>query len=256
MNLIYRGKKVNLHTHTWYCDGSDKTEEIVKAAILKNFQILGFSGHEHTNYDESYCMSLADTEKYREEIIELKEKYRDKIKILMGVERDYYGEGSDYPYDFVIGSVHAVYKDGEYLYVDKDAKTFEDAVNNHFAGDYLAFAESYYELVGRVVDKTNADIVGHFDLITKFNEGMRYFDEGSLRYRKAVFKALDRLENKGAAFEINTGAMAKGYRSTQYPADFILEELKEKGCEVLLSSDCHNKEKLDFAFDEMLKKIK
>lgn len=48
---------------------------------------------------------------------------------------------------------------------------FSEAVEKHYGGDYYAFAEDYYTLERDVVDRTGADIIGHFDLITKFNEG-------------------------------------------------------------------------------------
>ena len=54
--------KQNLHTHSIYCDGNDTLEEMVQTAIRKHFDILGFSGHGHVEYDD-YAMSLEDTVK-------------------------------------------------------------------------------------------------------------------------------------------------------------------------------------------------
>ena len=56
--------KGNLHTHTYYCDGKNAPEEIVKKAIEKGFSYIGFSGHGHTRKDSSYCMSPENTKKY------------------------------------------------------------------------------------------------------------------------------------------------------------------------------------------------
>jgi len=55
---------------------------------------------------------------------------------------------------------------------------------------------------------------------------------------------------------VNTGAMARGYKTTPYPARFILEEIKSLGGSVILSSDCHDADKLTFAFDESVKLLK
>ena len=79
--------KQNLHTHPVYCDGNDTPEEMVQTAIAKKFDILGFSGHGHVDYDD-YAMSLEDTEKYIREVNALKEKYRDQIQIHLGTEVD------------------------------------------------------------------------------------------------------------------------------------------------------------------------
>ena len=71
--------KCNFHTHTNYCDGKDAPEELVKAALKKGFFALGFSSHSYTEMDKSFALSPQKAEKYRAEIAELKEKYKDKI---------------------------------------------------------------------------------------------------------------------------------------------------------------------------------
>lgn len=64
--------KYDFHVHTCFCDGKDSPEQTVKTAIEKGFNAIGFSGHSHTPIDESYCMSLIETEKYFKEILSLK----------------------------------------------------------------------------------------------------------------------------------------------------------------------------------------
>ena len=63
----------NLHTHTSFCDGKSTPEEMISYAIEKGFGSIGFSGHGHTSFDESYC--ITDTDGYIAEIKRLKEKY-------------------------------------------------------------------------------------------------------------------------------------------------------------------------------------
>lgn len=41
-------------------------------------------------------------------------------------------------------------------------------------------------------------------------------------------------------FEINTGAIARGYRSTPYPAPFLLQEMQRMRLPLMLASDCHD----------------
>lgn len=242
---------LNLHTHTCFCDGKDEPEEMVKKAIDLGFCALGFSGHEYSVNDEEFCMSRANTLRYREEVLRLKEAYRGQIDIYLGVERDYLGEGDDYPYDYIIGSVHyALAKDGTPVCVDKSEQDMIADVEKYFGGDYRAYVESYFQSVADVVDKTGCDILGHFDLVTKFNEGYKYFDEEADWYKAAALSALDQVlaSEKKPIIEINTGAMARGYRSVPYPAAFILRELAKSDCAVILSSDCHDKEQLNFGF--------
>lgn len=230
----------NYHTHTRYCDGKDSPEELVLEAIRLGCEELGFSGHSYVPFDDC-CMTPEGTENYKREIRALREKYAGQIKLLLGVEQDYYSPMPTEDYDYVIGSVHYVLKDGEYLPVDLSRESQIALVNEHYAGDFYAFIEDYYALVGDVAEKTGCDIVGHFDLITKFNEDGSLFDTAHPRYRAAALKALDRLCAAPVLFEINTGAIARGYRTTPYPEPFLLKELQRRQKQLILSSDCHDR---------------
>ena len=44
-------RKVNLHTHTCFCDGKNTPEEMVISAIEKGMDVLGFSGHSSSSFD-------------------------------------------------------------------------------------------------------------------------------------------------------------------------------------------------------------
>ncbi|MBQ4599869.1 MAG: histidinol-phosphatase [Clostridia bacterium] len=240
----------DLHTHTVYCDGQNTPEDMVRAAIEKGMSRIGFSGHCYTFFDTSYCMSEDGVKEYCAEIAALKEKYRGQIEILCGVEQDYYATASTAPFDYVIGSVHYVRAGEEYLPVDESEQTLLRGVKKHFGGDFYAFAERYFAVVGDVLAKTNADIIGHFDLISKFNEGGRLFDERHPRYVAAYQAAIDKLLPYGKPFEVNTGAISRGYRTHPYPSRAMLEYIAEKGGSVILSGDSHSKDALCCAFEK------
>lgn len=240
----------NYHTHTTFCDGKNTPEEMVLAAIKAGCPSLGFSGHSYTAFDPGYCMAPETVSCYREEILELREKYRDKIRIYLGLELDYFSEKPEEDFDYIIGSVHYVKKDGEYLPVDHSRELQIQQVEKHYSGDFYAFAEDYYALVSDVKRKTGCDIVGHFDLVTKFNEKDPLFDENHPRYRAAAEGALKTLLNQNALLEINTGAISRGYRTTPYPAPFLLKEMSRRGAKAVLSADCHSAEGICCAFDE------
>ncbi len=236
----------NYHTHTLFCDGKNSPEEIVEEAIKQGLSEIGFTGHSYTFFDESYCMSLENTKKYKENINELKEKYKDYIKIFLGVEQDYFSEENTDDYDYVIGSVHYVFKYGKYLELDRSSDYFESIVKEYYNGSYYCLCEDYYQLVSNIYKKTKCDIVGHFDLVSKYNEEERLFSESDLRYKDMVKKAVNILSGENVLFEINTGAMARGLKSTPYPSPYIRKILKEKNCRFVASSDCHRKEFLTF----------
>jgi len=267
MNLLNPKGDINLHTHTRYCDGKDDPEDMVLAAIDMGFRVLGFSSHAYAAYDTDVCMTQSDTLKYRQQILELREKYKDQISIRLGIELDQYAEPDGYPYDYIIGSTHYLFKDGEYLPVDDTEEKMIKAVSDHFDGDFRKYIEYYYHEEANVLAKTGADIVGHFDLVTKFNEGNKFFDEHATWYKKAALRALAQVtrpysvssDNVGNTntdrhlvqpiVEINTGAMAKGYRTRPYPDQFLLDEIERLNCPVILSSDCHDRTKLNYGFD-------
>ena len=240
----------DLHTHTVYCDGQNTPEDMVRAAIEKGMSRIGFSGHCYTFFDTSYCMSEDGVKEYCAEIAALKEKYRGQIEILCGVEQDYYATASTAPFDYVIGSVHYVRVGEEYLPVDESEQTLLRGVEKYFDGDFYAFAERYFAVVGDVLAKTNADIIGHFDLISKFNEGGRLFDESHPRYIAAYQAAIDKLLPYGKPFEVNTGAISRGYRTHPYPSRAMLRYIAQKGGSVILSGDSHSKDALCCAFEK------
>ena len=94
----------DLHMHSAFSDGKNTAEEMVQAAIRLGLECVGLSEHSHTVGDD--CgMTPEGTLAYREEMNRLKGKYAGQIRVLCGVERDYYSDDT-LEYDYVIGSVH------------------------------------------------------------------------------------------------------------------------------------------------------
>ena len=193
-------------------------------------------------------MSRESAPRYKAEISRLREKYAHKIQIFCGIEKDYFSNEPSCGYDYVIGSVHYVKKNGEYVCVDASAGEIKAAVDRLYGGDFDALSEDYFALVADVVRKTGADIIGHFDLVSKFSEQNGYTQ--SKRFLAAAKKAVESLIPYGKPFEINTGGMARKVRSVPYPSPEILLIIKELGGKILFSSDCHKKELLDYGFEE------
>ncbi|MBR5590294.1 MAG: histidinol-phosphatase [Anaerotignum sp.] len=246
--------KMNLHTHTTYCDGKESVESMIQAAIAKDFVRLGFSGHVFNDFrpedQDIWCMSPERTQKYIEEVRMMAEKYKEKIEILCGIEQDFCSNVSTDGFDYVIGSVHYAEKDGQYYCVDESPEVLEKAIREGFGGDVYALTKRFFEMEAEVVQKTNATFIGHFDLVTKFNEGNRFFDPMDKRYRHAALEAMDALIETGRPFEINTGGMYRGFRTEAYPSIQLLKDLKERGGSILLSSDSHDGASIGFQFAE------
>lgn len=247
--------RMNFHTHTTYCDGKESAEGMVQAALEKGFTRLGFSGHCFNDFrpedTEVWCMSPEGTKAYIAEVRALAEQYKDRIEIFCGVEQDFCAAAAPVGFDYIIGSVHYAEKDGVYYCVDESPEVLAQAIREGFGGDPYALTKRFFEQEAEVVRKTNATFIGHFDLVTKFNEGNRFFDPMEKRYRHAALEAMEALLETGKPFEINTGAMYRGLRKEPYPSVQFLKDLYARKGDILLSSDSHDGASLGFAFGEM-----
>ena len=241
----------NLHTHTIFSDGKSTAEEMVLGALRCGCTSLGFSEHSPLPWGtEGWATPAEALADYRTEILRLKGKYADQLEIFLGLEQDMDSHTAECDWDYLIGSVHSVWVDGSRRSVDFSADYTDETIRTCFGGDAYAYAEAYYRQVAEVAAVTKCQIVGHFDLVTKFNEGYRTFDETHPRYLKAALEALDALSVRDLIFEINTGAMSRGYRTAPYPAPTLLKAMKDMGCQICITSDTHHADTVLHAFDQ------
>ena len=179
MNQLY-----DYHIHSIYCDGNDTPEQMVVTAIEKGFKILGFSSHKYYEGDEN---NLPD---YCKEVNRLKEKYKNDIDILLGIEQDYFSTEPTDRFDYVIGSVHYLKEKDESQLIDLEISIVEDNIKNNYGGNYSLFAKDYFALVGDVVNKTDADIIGHFDLCTKYKNNTAFIVKNNKEQIKMSYERL------------------------------------------------------------------
>ena len=242
------------HTHSTYSDGKNTLEEMVLSAIEKGCREIGFSDHAPMQFRCDWSARAEKIENYKKEVTALKEKYKGKIDIFLGIEQDYYSTPAS-GYDYIIGSVHFVYKDGEYIPVDISADEVKAYIDRLYDGDVYGYCEDYFKLVKDIYSVTKCQIIGHFDLVTKFNERMPLIDINHPRYIKAVDNALESLLKTNAIFEVNTGAISRGYRTTPYPDERTMEIIAKSGKPFVITSDTHNKDTVTFNFEEQEKAL-
>ena len=213
---------------------------MTRAAVDAGLKVIGFSGHSIAPYDYA-GMTPEHEAQYRAEVRRLQAACAGQIRILCGVEQDYWSEASMDGYDYVIGGVHYLRRGSEFRSVDGTPAILRSIVDDWFGGDWYAMAEEYYRLVGDLYEKTHCRVIAHFDLIEKFNEAGDLFDRTHPRYRAAALGALERLKTAPVIFEINTGAIARGYRTTPYPDAFLLRAMQSAHVPLMLNSDCHDR---------------
>lgn len=240
----------SVHTHTSLCDGKATMENMAAAAYAAGVQYYGVSSHSHTpiKQDVGYVLPK-DMTFYREAALRLREQYLGKMEVLLGLEWDSCADVSTKGFDYWIGSVHYLHpQNGAYYAVDMDVRTFARCRDEAFGGDVMRMARAYFEEVSRVA-ALHPTILGHMDLITKFNAQNRFFDEDLQGYRAAALDALHTIDPYKTVVEINTGAMARGYRDVPYPALFLLKEWRSMGGRVIVTADAHTADGILYGYD-------
>ncbi len=223
---------------------------MVLSAIKNGFDSIGFSEHAYTDFAPEYSMN--DTDGYIRDVKALREKYKKDIRIYLGVEEEALCLIDRGKFDYIIGSCHYVFHNGKYYPVDSSPEDLEECISS-FGGDAYRFAEAYYDAFCEYILRRKPDIIGHFDLITKFDEISAPRFLNNKEYIKLATGYIKKAAAADSLFEVNTGAISRGYRKTPYPQEELLYELLSLGGKIVLSSDSHSADTLDFAFDETKK---
>ena len=245
------------HVHTQFCDGKSTAREMLMSALARGFVSLGFSSHAKQTFDQFYAMDDAGEDLYLAEIGNLQEEFKGRIRIWRGMERDLYSYADRKLFDYVIGSVHNIpCPDGLMLPVDADPKLLRDGITRYFSGSGIRFTQAYYALLGAYIKDYQPDIIGHFDLPTKFNECNEFFSENDPDYIVGALRAMVQAILGCRLMEVNTGAMARIGKKRPYPSLELLLYWRKLGGEVILSSDCHDARLLDAGYDQALHLIK
>ena len=266
--------KINMHTHTVWCDGKNSAEEMVLAAIQKGFNVLGFSGHcihplnsdFYKPVDDVWHIPTANIKAYTEEIRRLKEKYSDQIRILLGFEADYFESpefGSaipdknayaDFSPDYLIGAVHFVNTEKGFYTVDHKAEVIQENLIKLYSNangkiDGRKAVCDYFAAEREMLKKGNFEILAHPDLLQKRNGQLKFFSEEESWYKEELKATTKEISKAGVITEINTGAIARGAMDDTYPSLYFLELLHENGVPVCINSDAHTTDGLDCAFE-------
>ena len=246
----------DFHTHSTLDDGKSSLEEMAAAARAAGLTHFGFSGHSYCPLEEDYCIHREKIPEYLARARALQVQYAGEMEVFVGLELDLLGERPE-GLDYAIGSVHSICGgDGRYFAVDESPETARKCVEELFGGDWYRYTDAYYDQVALLPERTGCDWIGLFDLVTKFNERAPAFDEESPRYLRRALEVMEHLVRSGTAFEVNTGAMARGYRTAPYPEKKLLRALREFGGEIILNSDSHHTSHLCHGFPEAVELVR
>ncbi|UMZ73234.1 histidinol-phosphatase HisJ family protein [Natranaerofaba carboxydovora] len=243
------------HIHTSRCGHANgKMEDYVKKAIDKELVEIGFSDHFPMDVlgfsDDTICsMKYEELEEYFADINELRDKYKDKIKIRTGIEMDYQEDiedmlrkyTNDNRWDYIIGSIHFI-----------DGYDFSKPGQEEFFADrsiddlYI----KYFEKVKNLASSGLFDIIAHIDLIKKFGCHPEKLSLDEI-YRE-IAKVLSGAD---LAVEINTAGWRHPVKE-QYPSLTFIKELVKRNVPLTFGSDAHSPDDVAYNFSNVFKELK
>ncbi len=237
---------VDLHNHTPRCKhAKGSLDAYIEAAIAHQTAYFGFSDHAPMDFDPLYRMGFEEMVDYERSVKEAKERYHDKIEILLGYEVDYL-EGHmdkrvlDANVDYLIGSVHFL---GEWGF---DNPEYIDEYKNR---DIDTIYQDYFAQIKAMAKSGLFDIVGHLDLIKIFG----FFPKKDIRLlAKDAIKAIKQTD---MTVELSVAGYRKPVKEA-YPGDALLELIAEHDIPITFSSDAHHPKQVGFKSKEIEAKAK
>lgn len=245
------------HIHSPYCPhgSKDKLEDYVKRALEIGLDEITFTEHLPLpeNFKDPYpendsAMSIDQLHKYMEEVRKLKYKYKDKIKINLGVEVDYL-EGYEEEtrkfldkygmyFDDSILSVHILNFNGEYYVIDYSKEEFENISN--LMGGVSDVYYKYYKTLKKAVrtdlEEYKPKRIGHLNLVRKFNKVFPYSYDNNI----VLEELLMLIKEKGYELDYNVSGLLKEYCKEPYISGHLLELVKKYKTPVVFGSDAHS----------------
>ena len=237
---------VDLHNHTPLCHHAEGTmEEYIEKALASDTQYFGICDHAPMDFDPKYRMKFDEMQKYESDVLNQKEKYKDKIEILLGYEVDYLQGHMDKrvlhaDVDYLIGSVH---------FLDGWGFDNPEFIGNYESQDIDKIWQKYFDTIEEMAQSKLFDIVGHLDLIKVF----KYMPKGDIS--KIAHKALVAIKNADMVLELNIA----GYRKPvgePYPSLSLLKQAFELDIPITFSSDAHKPEHVALFNDEIVQMAK
>ena len=225
----------DLHIHTSFSsDSQTNPEDIIEKAIKLNMPYICFTDHNEFDYEDN--LFILDADNYFKTLSDLKEKYKEKIKILIGVEQGLETTKAtkindflkNYPFDFIIGSSHMV--DG----IDPYYPVFFEGRST-----YEAICEYFKSVLDNLDTFCNFDVYGHIDYVIRYPlvpDNDYSFD----KYKEYLVPILTKIIDSGKGIELNTGGFRSKIKESN-PSLEIIKKYRELGGQIItIGSDAHN----------------
>jgi len=245
------------HMHSKHSgDSTAPMEDMIERAIRLGLDTICFTEHNDFDYpdtaQESGSVFLLNTDSYLYELIRLKEKYADRIRVLFGIELGLQPEcvrknavlAKSYDFDFIIASSHICNGKDPYYPAFFEGRTEEEAYREYFES-----------ILTNIKKFNNFDVYGHLDYVVRYgpNKDNNYSYE---KYQDIIDPILSTLLEHEKGLELNTGAMRHDLKDFN-PCMAILKRYRELGGEIItIGSDAHNPDSMAIYFDRAAEVLK
>lgn len=241
---------IDYHVHTEFSDDSVyDMEDVIQDAIDKGMEELCFTDHVDygikkdwewgdIQYRGGEPIANVDYPKFFEKYNQMKEKYKGKIILKAGMEfgiqshtiPQFEALYQKYNFDFIILSIHQV-RDLEFWTGEYQEGRSQKEYNDEYYNELLSVVQKY----------KNYSVLGHLDLIQRYDPAGFYpFEEN----KEVITEILKQVIADGKGIEINTSSHRYGLPDLQ-PSTPILKLYKELGGTIVtVGSDSHKKEHL------------
>jgi len=244
------------HTHTARCGhAGGEDEAYVLAAVERGLGAIAVTDHlplywlPEEQRDPTLAMAAHEFPRYVEAVLQLGERWRGTIEVLLGVEADFVAgaEGqlgellSRYPFDVVLGSVHWL----EGWWVDAPGSV---ARYRRGQEEVDAIWDAYTSTLIQAARSGLFDVLAHLDLPKKF--GFR----PSRPFAGRLEEVVAAIRESGCAVELSSAGRRKPV-GEDYPSLEVLHALATAGVPLVLASDAHAPAEVGFAFSELLRTL-
>lgn len=245
------------HVHTEFSDDSRyPMEDVIRDAVKMGMDEICITDHvdygvkvdwdcgQEIQYRKGDPLANVDYPRYMEKIRALKEEYQGKITIRTGMEfgvqmhtiPEFEALFARYPFDFIILSIHQV-EDKEFWTQDFQRGRTQKEYNERYYQEILDVVKAY----------KNYSVLGHLDLIKRYDEAGIYPFEN---VKPMIEEILKIVIADGKGIELNTSFHRYGL-SDSMPSREILKLYRELGGEIItIGSDSHKPEHLGAYIDE------
>ncbi len=234
------------HVHSCYSsDSKTPMVDMIEQAIHLGIKKICFTDHMDYDFPNKYNLPFVfNPMEYFDELSVLADKYKNKIKVLKGIElglQPYLADRyqkllREYDFDFVIASSHLVDQIDPYHPEYWADKTSEEGIQRYFQS---------------IIENVNAfsgfQVYGHIDYVVRYapDKNLTYTYE---KYADILDEVLTTILNAGKGIEVNTSGYKYGLGFT-HPHTDVLRRYKELGGELItIGSDGHKPEHLAYDF--------